>query len=88
MNKRKIKVLNPVSKEIVEGYLTKPIELPDISGEIKLEDETILNFRVNIDRITRIPDQWDSDGNPFYVIQSSNSVMIIATPEDLREENK
>ena len=88
MKDQKTRVLDPVTNEFVEGVYIKAINIPDLSDTINLDDGTILDFKVSINRITRISNRWDIDGNPFYLVQSGNSITIVNSPEHLRKENK
>ncbi len=84
MKEQKTKIVNPTTGKIVEGDLVDIIEPLDLSHNIKLSDGTILNMKLVISRVVRVPKQYDGDGNPSYVVQSSNIMAVINSPDNLR----
>jgi hypothetical protein len=46
-------------------------------SEFKLEDGTVLRAKMTILSAVRVPEMWDPQGNPFYVVNGA-PVMIIA----------
>ena len=51
---------------------------------VHVEDGTIMRHKIDIVEIVRIPDEWDSDGNPLYKVKSGVSLAILDSPDDLR----
>ena len=82
MKQRKTKIKNPKTGEVVDAFIVNPKKMPDISVDIELEDDTILNFKVIISRVSRIHGQQDDDGNPFYVIHSANVLTVVDIHEN------
>ena len=55
--------------------------------DIHLEDGTILTFKPTIVKVERYVDQWDPEGNPFYMVQNGqNLVSVHHAPGDLKQK--
>jgi len=83
MTERK-KTLTDQSGNLVEGTVVEIAESIERFSEVKLADGTILKTKMSAIEATRIDDQWDKDGNPIYLLQSSNIVAIAESPELLK----
>ena len=86
MEELKTKIVNPTTGKIIEGNIVEIKNPLDLSHNIELSDGTNLNFKLVVSRIVRAPDQYDNDGNPFYIIQSTNIVAVINSPDNLRKD--
>ena len=86
MKELKTKIVNPSTGKIIEGNIVEIKNPLDLSHNIELSDGTILNFNLVVSRIVRVPDQYDNDGNPFYIMQSSNVLAVINSPDNLRKD--
>ena len=49
-----------------------------------LDDGTVLKLKVVATEILRMDDQYDQEGNPIYVVKSTNVVSVIV-PEGLKK---
>lgn len=54
-------------------------------NEYLLEDGSVLRAKLVATEIVQIDGQYDQDGNPFYLMQSTN-VVAVSSPERLRRE--
>ena len=54
-------------------------------NEYLLEDGTILKVKLVLTNVYRIEGQHDAEGNPVYILQSTNVVSANA-PQDLRKK--
>ena len=61
-------------------------ELTERWSEFKFEDGTIIRAKISIVSVHRVPDTWDPQGNPFYVINMSPTMAIVEAPERLRKK--
>jgi len=52
-------------------------------NEYLLEDGTVLKMKLVLKKVMRIDNQYDHDGNPVYMMQSTN-VSTITAPKNLR----
>ncbi len=50
-----------------------------------LDDRSVLKLKVVVTRVARVDDMYDADGNPVYVIQSTNIAKADA-PDSLRKK--
>ena len=53
-------------------------------NEYNLEDGTELRMRLIVSEIVMVPDQFDKEGNPVYVVKSSN-LLVAKSPDHLRK---
>ena len=51
----------------------------------QLSDGTVLRMRAIVGQVFRIPSRYDNDGNPLYVVKSSN-ILVVRSPEDLKHK--
>jgi hypothetical protein len=52
-------------------------------SEYLLEDQTVLKLKPVVTEIVRLEGQYDTMGNPVYIVQSTNVVAVDA-PDELR----
>lgn len=52
-------------------------------NEYLLEDRTVLKLKTVVTEIVRVVDKYDAEGNPVYLVKSTNVVSVDA-PESLR----
>ncbi len=53
-------------------------------NEYLLDDGTVIRLKPVVTEIARIDGQYDAEGNPAYVINSTN-VTYVSAPEDLKK---
>ena len=85
MEDQKIKIQNPTDGKIVDAIHVDIKESSELSNKITLKDGTILDIKLVISRVARVPDQWDIDGNPFYIVKHSNIITVLNSPDNLRK---
>ncbi len=54
-------------------------------NEYIVEDGSLLRVKLVATEVIRLDDQYDQEGNPVYILNSTN-VMVVAAPDDLRRE--
>lgn len=54
-------------------------------NEYMLEDGTILKLKAVLTNVYRIDGQYDAEGNPMYILQSTNVISANA-PQELRRK--
>ena len=52
-------------------------------NEYLLEDGAVIRLKTVTSEIVRLDEKYDADGNPMYVIKSSN-IVAVSAPEKLR----
>jgi hypothetical protein len=60
--------------------------LQEFWNEYHLDDGSTLRLKLVVTAVYRIPDQFDAEGNPTYLVNSTN-VMAVDAPEDLRKKD-
>ena len=50
-----------------------------------LSDGTVIKMKLVATEVWRVVDEWDQEGNPIYVVKSSN-VLTVNPPEELRRK--
>lgn len=71
----------------LEGTVVEVIQSIERFSEIDLEDGTILKMKPVVTEVIRINNQWDKDGNPAYSVSSTNILVVVESPKELRKEN-
>lgn len=82
MTERRVTVPGPDGNS-VEGVVVGIIESREKFSEIRLEDGTTLRMKPNIQRVVRLKDMWDDEGNPLYWVSHNAIISIHETPSDL-----
>jgi hypothetical protein len=54
-------------------------------NEYLLSDGTVLKIKMVATEIYRLPDVYDPDGNPQYIVRSAN-VVATSSPDNLRQQ--
>lgn len=54
-------------------------------NEYLLDDGTVVRFKAVVTSVQRLEGLYDADGNPAYVVNSSN-IVVVSAPDDLRKE--
>ena len=70
----KVNIIESVEKESVEKF-----------SQIRLDDGTIINIKASPQEVSRIENKFDHNGNPIYVVNSTNVVTVHSSP--LAQEN-
>jgi hypothetical protein len=80
--KRRIKLPNGVEIEAeVIGFRSNA----EHWNEYLLDDHTVVRLKPVVTEILRVEGQYDANGNPAYMIQSTN-VTAVDAPEELRRQ--
>ena len=61
------------------------IESVERFSQIRLDDGTIINIKASPQEVPRIENKFDHNGNPIYVVNSTNVVTVHSSP--LAQEN-
>jgi hypothetical protein len=67
-----------------EGTPIAPTSSQEFWNEYLLDDGTVVRVKLVATEFLRVDGQFDADGNPVYVVKSTN-VMSIQSPEALKK---
>ena len=80
--KRTVKVPMPDGSIRDQEGIEVPIKKStEYWSELELEDGSIIRYKSTISRVLRVEDQYDPEGNPLYVTQSSLHTTVTAPPQ-------
>lgn len=83
MAKRKINVPGRGETDVDEvGFRA----LQEFWNELLLDDGTTLRLKLVVTAVYSVPDAFDAEGNPTYVVRSTN-VMAVNAPDSLRKKD-
>lgn len=54
-------------------------------NEYQLMDGTSIKMKLVVSEIFRVPDEWDNEGNPLYVVKSQN-ILVTRSPNNLKRQ--
>jgi hypothetical protein len=54
-------------------------------NEYLLDDGTIIKLKPVATEVFKIDGQWDAQGNPIYVLQSTN-VLVVNVPDEMKRK--
>jgi hypothetical protein len=74
----------PFEGKTVEGVDLDFKALKEEWNEYQVNDGSIIRMKVVVTNIAKIIDRYDTDGNPIYVVKSSN-VLTVSAPEKIRK---
>lgn len=74
-------------------YKDREIDAPEIEFQIRKEDwneyqlmdGTSIKLKLVVSEIFRIPDEYDNERNPVYVVRSNN-VLVVRSPDNLKKK--
>jgi hypothetical protein len=82
VRKRKLQLPDGQSVDAEEMTFRSPGEN---WSEYLVDDGTVIRIKPVALEIMRLVDQYDQSGNPIYVMNSQN-VMVVSAPDELRKE--
>lgn len=85
MAERKTKTTLPTG-QVVDALEVPVEESIERWSEFKLEDGTVFRVKMNIVAVTRVPEMWDAQGNPFYAVNGAPVMVMVEVPERLRKK--
>jgi len=77
---------NPVTGGFVDATLVEITEVENRPIILKLGDGTVARIKLDIYEATRIPDEWDGDGNPIYYFRWNAGIAVLESPDNLRRD--
>jgi hypothetical protein len=80
---RKVKIV--FNGQQVDAEAVEATQSSERWNEYLLDDGTILKLKVIVTNVYRVEGHYDAEGNPVYVVQSTNVVSANA-PQDLRRK--
>ena len=83
MENRKVKI--NFNGQQVDAELVEVTQAGERWNEYLVEDGTILKVKLVLTNVYRIEGQYDAEGNPLYVLQSTN-VTSVSAPQELRRK--
>ncbi len=82
-SRRKVKI--PFNGQNVDAETVDVTQSSERWNEYLLDDGTILKVKLVLTNVYRVEGQYDADGNPVYILQSTNVVSTNA-PTDLQKK--
>jgi hypothetical protein len=73
---------------VVEGRPVSITESTERWTELQLEDGSVLRVKPQIVKVLRADNRYDQEGNPIYVIQGGQIMVVSSAPEHLRQPGK
>jgi hypothetical protein len=83
--KTKLKAMQNGKEVEIEGVDVPVAKSTEYWSEFELEDGTVLRIKVSLLGVVRIPNQWDPEGNPLYILKNGQMVNIVKVPPDLKK---
>ena len=83
MAARKIKI--HFGGQQVDAETVEATQSSERWNEYLLEDGTVLKLKTVLTNVYRVEGQYDAEGNPVYVVQSTNVISAVA-PQELRRK--
>ncbi len=85
MSEKRVKIsFPPPSGPLVDASEVPVTESTERWTDVTLEDGTKLRLKPTVLSVTRLDGQYDPDGNPMYLLKSSQ-VMVADAPPHLRK---
>ena len=53
-------------------------------SEYTLADGSVIRIRTAVMQVVRVPDDWDPEGNPLYVLKAAPNMIVISAPEEMK----
>lgn len=84
MGQKKIKI--KYQNKIVDATPTSVNSSSEHWNEYLLEDGTVIKMKLVVTDVVRVDDEFDGEGNPVYVVKSTN-VVSVSAPEELKRKD-
>ncbi len=86
MPEKRIKVPFPTPQsQPIDGHEVPIVQSTERWSEVTLEDGSVLRVKPNVISAVRIDNQYDQDGNPAYLIRTSQTMAVASAPPNLRK---
>lgn len=69
----------------VEGTLVSVEESVERWTELKLADGSVLRIKPQVIRVIRANGKYDPEGNPLYVVQGGQMMVVTSVPAHLKQ---
>ena len=69
----------------VTGNLVEVEEATERFSDIKLADGTLIRIKPVVVEVVRVDEQWDNEGNPVYVVRSTNVMTVNNVADTLKK---
>ena len=69
-----------------EGTVVPVLESSERFSDVRLGDGTLIRIKASVVEALRAEGEYDQDGNPVYIIQSTNIVRISEVPDGLKRK--
>lgn len=76
----------PFQGREVEATPVSPTSASEHWNQYLLEDSSVVRMKLVATEFLRLDGEYDADGNPIYLIRSTN-VVAVEAPEELRKHN-
>jgi hypothetical protein len=83
MSNNKVKI--NFGGEEVEAVPVEINQSNEYWNQYLMDDGTAIKMKLVATKVFRVDDKYDNEGNPFYVIQSTN-IMSVEAPGNLRKK--
>lgn len=81
---RKTKIKTPDGREL-DATIVDVNSAQEQWNQYLLSDSTILKMKVVVTEVVRVDGEYDAEGNPVYVVKSTN-VLAVSPPEELKKK--
>ena len=81
-----IKIVKGPEGEDAEGIPVEVEEALERYSEVRLSDGSILKVKTSVIEAIRLMGKYDNNGNPVYLVNSHNSVIVSESPPELRSK--
>ena len=78
LKKKKVRLGN----EIVQATVIPIVEDKEYFNAYLLDDGSLIRIKLCCQQILRVDDRYDEDGNPVYIVRSTN-ITSVDSPDDL-----
>lgn len=86
MAERKVKV--SLGEKQMDGFDVPVEESSERWSEYKLEDGGIIRIKTIVVSVIRAEGEWDQEGNPLYIVKSTNALTVVEAPHALKRKTQ
>ncbi len=72
--------------KLVDGTVVRVRESIERFSDIELDDGSTLRIKPVVTEVVRVNEQWDEEGNPLYVIKSTNILFVVESTAELKQK--
>ena len=79
------RINHPRTGKSIDAPVVEIADIRETPTRVTLEDGTVLRLRIDVIEAIRIDGEWDADGHPMYQVRNGVNIMVLESPDHLKQ---